>query len=316
MILKTVQQAQVHCPERSLEAILGDLGLPAATYFRWIERAAAGTLADQVVVPHRPAVPPTPVEVEAVTGYAHDHPLLGYKRLAYALMLENKAFVRPWMVRDILADHELLGRRQPPPEPLVRPPAAGHPDQRWHTDLMVWWFADRWFWMIDVLDAYSRYLVHCQLLLSARAADVTQAVQTALDTLPPERRRTGEPEIVHDCGSQFIGHEWAALIQATAMTDVRARAHHPQSNGRDERVHRTFREEMPLANSDSYYQAQEVIQIYRTYYNERRPHSALRYLCPREFYRGDPPAALAARADACRAAATARQAYWEAHRQP
>jgi hypothetical protein len=45
------------------------------------------------------------------------------------------------------------------------------------------------------------------------------------------------------------------------------------------------------------------------------PHSALRYLCPRKFYRGDPAAALAARANACRAAAAARQAYWEAHRQ-
>jgi hypothetical protein len=41
----------------------------------------------------------------------------------------------------------------------------------------------------------------------------------------------------------------------------------------------------------------------------------LRYLCPREFYRGNPAMALVARADACRAAAAARQAYWETHRQ-
>jgi transposase InsO family protein len=88
-----------------------------------------------------------------------------------------------------------------------------------------------------------------------------------------------------------------------------------QTNGRDERVHRTFREEMPLDAAQTFYHAQEVIADYRTYYNERRPHSALRYLSPCEFYRGDPTAALAARADACRAAAAARQAYWEAHQQ-
>lgn len=219
--------------------------MPRASYFRWLERAATGDLADGVVVPRRAAVPPTPAEVEAVTGYARDHPLLGYKRLAYALMLEKKAFVYPWMVREILAEHGLLGR----------PPEADHPDQRWHTDLMVWWFADRWLWMIDVLDAYSRYLVHCQLLLTTRAEDVTLAVQFALDTLPPERRRAGEPEIVHDCGNPFLGREWAALVRATEVTDVRARPHHPQSNGRDERVHRTFREEMPLGDSDSFYHA-------------------------------------------------------------
>ncbi len=315
MILKTVQQAQAHCPERPLDAILADLGLPSATYFRWVDRAAAGQLADRVVVPRRSAVPPTPQEVEIVVDFAHAYPLLGYKRLAYALMLEKKAFLRPWMVHDILAEHRLLGRRQPPPELLVRPPEADHPDQRWHTDLMVWWFADRWFWMIDVLDAYSRYLVHCQLLLTARAEDVTLAVQTALDTLEPERRREGEPEIVHDCGSPFIGREWAQLVHATEMTDVRARAHHPQSNGLDERIHRTFREEMPLDEAETFYQAQAMISHYRTYYNERRPHSALHYLRPLDFYRGDPQAALAARADACRAAAAARQAYWEAHRQ-
>ncbi|MCC6192136.1 MAG: transposase family protein [Anaerolineales bacterium] len=315
-MLKTVQQAQAHGPQRSLEAILADLGLPRTTYFRWVARADAGQLADQVVVPQRPAIPPTPQEADAVVDFARANPLLGYKRLAYALMLEKKAFVLPWMVRDIMAQHELLGRRQPPPEALVRPPEADHPDQRWHTDLMVWWFADRWFWMIDVLDAYSRYLVHCQLLLTARAEDVTLAVQTALDTLPLERRRAGEPEIVHDNSGQFIGREWAALVHATDMTNVRARPHHPQSNGRDERVHRTFREEMPLDQAETFYHAQEVIRRYRSYYNERRPHSALRYLPPREFYRGDPTAALAARADACRAAAAARQAYWQARQQP
>ena len=316
MILKTVQQAQAQCPQRPLDALLADLGLPSATYFRWIDRAASGQLADQVVVPHRSPVPPTPQEVQVVVDFARADPLLGYKRLAYALMLENKAFLRPWMVHHVLAEHQLLGRRQPPPEPLRRPPEADHPDQRWHTDLMVWWFADRWFWLIDVLDAYSRYLVHCQPLLTARAEDVTLAVQTALDTRPPERRRAGEPEIVHDNGGPFIGAEWATLVRATEMTDIRARAHHPQSNGRDERVHRTLREEMPLDDVATFYQAQEVIANYRTYYNEHRPHSALHYLCPHEFYHGDPATALAARADACRAAAAARQAYWETHRQP
>lgn len=88
----------------------------------------------------------------------------------------------------------------------MRPPEAERPDRPWHTNWMVWWFAGRWFWIIDVLDAYSRYLGHCQLLPTARAEDVTLAVQAALDDLPPDRRRAGEREIVHDYGSQFVGH--------------------------------------------------------------------------------------------------------------
>ena len=315
MILDTIHRAQQLCPNRSLNAILADLGLASATYFRWCERAATERLADRRGAPHRPAVPPTPGEVQTVVSFARDQPLLGYKRLAYALMGENQAFLRPWMVHDILAGASLLGRRQPPPERLTRPPEADHPDQRWHTDLMAWWFDGQWFWLVDILDAWSRFLVHCELLMRVRMDDVILATQRALDTLPADRRRPGEPEIVHDGGPQFIGHEWRQFIRATGMTDVRTHPYHPQSNGRDERVHRTFREELPLAEEANWYQAQAVLADYRTYYNDHRPHTALHYLCPRDYYRGDPAAKLAAREAACRAAAVARQAYWNTHRE-
>jgi hypothetical protein len=142
VIMDTIQHAQELCPTRSLTDILTDLGLPKATYYRWLERAAAGRLADRVVVPQRQAVPPTPAEVGVVLDYAYRHPVLGYKRLAYALMAENKAFLRPWMVYGLLGEADLLGRRAPAPEPLIRPPEADHPDQRWHTDLSMWRLGD------------------------------------------------------------------------------------------------------------------------------------------------------------------------------
>jgi transposase InsO family protein len=263
--LATITRAQQLCPERSLAAILTDLGLPPATYYRWQTRAQQQQLADRVVVPAHSALPPTPQEIECVVHGAHRHRLLGYKRLAYALMAENKAFLRPWMVRDILEHHQLLGRRAPAPEPLVRPPAADHPDQRWHTDLTMWWFDDQWFWMIDILDAYSRYLVHCELLLTAKTDAVERAVQRALETL-------------------------------------------------DERVHRTFREELPITSEVVLYEARTMMLDYREYYNHYRPHSALQYLCPVDYYRGDPVARLAEREAKLQTAAAARAAYWQQDR--
>lgn len=315
LILDAVQRARQLCPQRSLDEILADLGVPSATYYRWCERALQGQLADRLCVPQHSALPPTPYEVTSVLNYARAHPLLGYKRLAYALMAENQAFLRPWMVYNVLAEADLLGRRTPPPEPLVRPPEADHPDQRWHTDLMTWWFGGQWFWLIDVLDAYSRYLVHCEVLLTAKANAVILAGQRAIETLRDRPRRPGEPEIVHDGGPQFIGREWAHFVQAVGMTDVRTHPYHPQSNGRDERVHRTLREELSLDENATLYQARAVIAEYRIYYNERRPHSALHYLCPRDYYRGDPATALAEREAKLQAAAAARRAYWEEHRQ-
>ena len=109
--MATIVRAQQLCPGRSLAAILTDLGLPPATYYRWQARAPQHQLADRVVMPSQTALPPTPQEIECVVQGAQRHLLLGYKRLAYALMAENKAFLRPWMVRDILDHHQLLGRR-------------------------------------------------------------------------------------------------------------------------------------------------------------------------------------------------------------
>ncbi len=312
-IMNTIQRAQAMCPERPLTDLLTDLALPKATYYRWLERATAGQLADRVVVPHRRAVSPTPAEVGVVLDFAYHHPLLGYKRLAYALMAENQAFVRPWMVYTILDEAHLLGRRAPAPEPLVRPPEADHPDQRWHTDLSMWRFGGQWFWLIDVLDAYSRYLVDWELLLTAKADDVVRAAQRAIDTLHDRPRRPREPEIVHDGGPQFIGQEWRCFIQATQTTDVRTHPYHPQSNGRDERVHRTFREEIPLDENALLYEARALIAEYGAYYNTQRPHSALHYLCPRDYYRGDPVALLAEREAKLRTAAETRRIYWEQH---
>jgi transposase InsO family protein len=68
-------------------------------------------------------------------------------------------------------------------------------------------------------------------------------------------------------------------------------------------VHRTFREEIPLDETANLYQARAVIAEYRHYYNERRPHSALHYLCPRDHYRGDPVKRIAERETNLRAAA-------------
>lgn len=81
MILAVIERAQQHCPDRSLPAILADLGLARATYYRWQRRTQTDQLADRVIVPRRTALPPTPTEVETVCAFAREHPLLGYKRL-------------------------------------------------------------------------------------------------------------------------------------------------------------------------------------------------------------------------------------------
>ena len=312
LILETARQAQ----ERTgwpVEDILARLGLPSATYYRWHTRAREGHLADQVVVPRRHVALPTSEELEEVRRFALAHPQMGYKRLTWQMVDENVAYLRPYQVYRILSEQDLLCRRQAPAvEALRRPPEPDHPDQVWHIDLMYLYIHRRWYYLVDILDGYSRFLVHWSLNPTMLADTVTLTVQEALEGL--SARRLGEPRLVHDHGSQFLSREWHAFVQAVGVTDIKTRVAHPESNGRLERLHRTHREE-GLVEDDlaDYHRALDAMARWSQYYNDKRPHSALRYLCPADYYRGDPAARLTERERNLAEAAEARKVYWMSH---
>jgi hypothetical protein len=88
----TIALTQARCPDKRIAVILRDLGLPKATYHRWTNRACQQQLADHIATPHREGIPPTPAEVQGVHAFADTHFGLGYKRMAYSLMLEKQAF--------------------------------------------------------------------------------------------------------------------------------------------------------------------------------------------------------------------------------
>ena len=255
--------------------------------------------------------PPTPAEVWAVEQYAHRHPRTGYKRLTAELDARRLAFLRKHQVEEILKAAQLLGGGgNPPAGALKRPPPPERPDQVWHIDLMYLLVGRKWFYLVDILDGYSRYLVHWTLNPTMLAETVTLTVQQALEQL--SERRPEEPQIVHDRGSQFVSGEWKGFVRAAGCRDIRTRVAHPESNGKLERLHRTHREEgLVGAELTDYHAALEAMQRWASYYNQERPHSALKYLQPVTYYRGDPGQELRAREQRLTEAAAARKAYWE-----
>jgi len=310
LILDTVEEAR-SLSGRPLTEVLGHLGLPPATYYRWTHRAELGALDDRIIVPRRQATPPTPEEMAAVCRFALGHPATGYKRLAWLMVDKDVAYLRPWQVYRVLRDHDLMLRRPKIAlEELRRPPEPQRPDQVWHIDLMYLFIRPRWYYLVDILDGYSRFLVHWSLNLTMAADTVTLTVQEALDGLPV--RRIGEPRIVHDHGSQFLSHEWRMFVGASGITDIKIRVAHPESNGVLERLHRTHREEGLVQEAlGDYYGALDAMAAWGRYYNHERPHSALDYLCPVDYYRGDPVARLAERQEKLRQAAQTRALYWK-----
>lgn len=88
-----------------------------------------------------------------------------------------------------------------------------------------------------------------------------------------------------DGGSEFKG-EFAQAVAAAGITDHVNRPHYPQGNGRIERSFRTddleFHEVEDLATSAGALERQ--LTVWNAVYEQIRPHQALGYRTPNEFY--------------------------------
>ena len=197
---------------------------------------------------------------------------------------EDVVCLSPSSVYRILDKHDLLYRWKRSTSAGTKPPQPQAPDQRWHTDILYLWVMSRWYFLVTVLDALSRYIVHWKLLFAMTDKEVVDVVEEALEKTPGAK-----PEVVSDCGSQFTGREFRQLIKRHMLVEIKTRRQHLESNGLIERYHRSFREEGVGENTPSdYYQACELIASWVDYYNHHRFHSALKYLRPIDYYRGNP----------------------------
>ena len=271
-----------------LERILKCLGLSPGRYHAWRQRAESGCLADRASIGTAYSRI-LPEEKEAVLTYALEHPEDGYRRLAWQMVDEDVAFLSPSSVYRVLSDADLLYRWKRSTRSGQAPPKPVKSNERWHTDIMYLRIADSWYFLVTVLDAYSRYVVHWELLTSMRAADVRLVIQQALE-------RTGaRPQIVSDNGSQFTAAEFKQLVRLFELDHIRIRTYHPESNGVLERFHRSTREELGDELLGTLGRARELIGRWVRHYNEQRLHAGIEYLPPVEYYRGDPQARLTER---------------------
>ena len=284
----------------TLRRILHRLGLTKARYRDWIRRGAADALADRApVAANRDGI--LVEERAAVIRYALEHPKDGYRRLTWQMLDADVAYLSESSVYRILQASDLLSRWKRSASVGTPPAKPTRPHERWHTDLMYLRVADTWYFLVTVLDAYSRYVVHWELLTTMTAADVGLVIQQALE-------QTGAtPQVVTDNGSQFTAGEFKDLVRRFAFEHIRIRTYHPESNGPVERFHRSTREALGDETLRNLSQARAIIARWIAHYNEERLHAGLGYLTPADYYRGNPAARRAERRRKLDTARHARQ---------
>ena len=289
-------QEEVELSKRSsgwpVERTLSVLGVSPTTYYRWL-RAAALRVAEGHTEPPSPVQPyeTLPEEKAAVIEYALKHPELRHRELAWRMVDEDLVYVSSSTVYRILREAKLVcpwsrrtKRRREETE------KASRADQIWATDIKYVWVGDRHYFLVCFLDEYSRYIVHHELLLGMDGASVSVAAQAALETLPvdAEGRLLRRPAIRSDNGSCYISREFGGLLDEHELSHRRIKPHCPEENGLMERANRTLGEALEEEELTDYLQAVKVIGRLIRWYNEERLHSALGFLRPVDYYRGDP----------------------------
>lgn len=312
---------------------LAKLGVSRASYYRWCREKAWAK--EDTPDPVRPVqyYEALPEEQQAVVRYARKHPELRHREMAWRMVDEEVAFLSGTTVYRILRRENLVcpWRRRTKRYREEAEKAQG-PNERWATDFMHVKVCGVEYFLLAFIDEYSRYIVHHELLTSTDGLTVSWEAQRALEKLEvnsnrgliegrsskgpgpalqqtttangnsgpsaPATNQAGKsnmPKIRSDNGSAYIAKEFRTVLGAHGIGHHRIKPHCPEENGVMERANRTIREKYEEHDPKNYLEAREVLGQIVGWYNEQRLHSALGYLRPVDYHRGDAKALQEAR---------------------
>lgn len=269
--------------------IVNHIGITRSKYYDW-RRRYGKTNEHNAWIPRDFYL--TDREKRAIIAYYNDHLLEGYRRLTYMMMDDDIVAVSPSSVYRVLVNAGLLRRwnRKPSKKGAgFQQPLKAH--EHWHIDISYINICGTFYYLCSILDGFSRYIVHWEIRESMTEADVEIILQRAREKFPDAK-----PRIISDNGPQFISKDFKEFIRISGMTHVKTSPYYPQSNGKLERYHRTvkgtcIRVKTPLSLED----ARDLVTDFVDHYNNKRLHSAIRYVTPKDKLQGRAEMILAER---------------------
>lgn len=263
----------------NISALCRQYGITRKTGYKWIERYQSGNpLSDQSKAPlFRPRKTPPEIE-EMILEVRMQHPTWGARKILRYLSNRGKTNLpAPSTATDILHRNGFIS-----PEESVKHTTYQRFERKQPNDLWQMDFKGH-FAMLDgnrchpltMKDDHSRYL----LCLDAYENQRWEGVNASLMRVFTEY---GLPNtILCDNGAPWGDTQngytpFEIWMMQMDILPIHGRPFHPQTQGKEERFHRTFNEDVvkqiPLKNLSH---AQEVFDNYRIEFNTERPHEAL-----------------------------------------
>jgi putative transposase len=262
-------------PGSRLTHVLEVLGIATSTWYR---RDVAEE--DR----RRPGPQPRRIALEVeqvVKGRAESNPWYGYKRIA-VMCRRSGCGVSNRQAYRVMKEHGLLQKRDRRKAEVhqalklweLLPKKA---NDLWQMDVTYVHIPGYgWWYVVSVIDYFSRYLLSAYLTPSY----CTHAVLEALDEARREAERVhggdiGRPFLVTDNGPSFISRRFQGDVKRW-FSHVRIQYRMPTHIGLVERFHQTLKaEEIYWRLYESPAHGRECIEEFRHRYNGARPHWAL-----------------------------------------
>lgn len=190
----------------------------------------------------------------------------------------------PTTINKVLRSEKLLDL----PKTRCRGKTYGRFQRPWvmnlvQTDYKTWSRGIKSIWILD----------DCSRMILAHRIVSNSSAETVIDLLRDVIATYGAPkQILSDHGTEFYsvtGGKGASALdkfcEENGIRHVMGRVRHPETQGKMERTHRSAAEEvLAFGKIDTLEEAKETFARWVQYYNWERPHQALNYIAPGEYF--------------------------------
>ncbi len=274
----------------NLRRLCSRFGISPNTAYKWLDRfrtAGVTGLEDRSRRPHNSPARTSKSMEETIIKLRSKHPAWGGRKLERRLLdLGHTGVPRPSTITAILRRHHLLDPKESAKHKAFCRFERPAPNELWQMDFKGDFpLSQGRCYPLTILDDHSRYAIAVEACQRITRVITQQALIKVF-------RRYGLPEWI-TCDN---GAPWGSSTRSdyTALTVwflrlgigvSHSRPHHPQTQGKDERFHRTLKAEvLRYQHGDTLDEWQRHFDHFRTIYNTVRPHEALSMAVPASRY--------------------------------
>jgi len=264
---------------KHVSVICSDYGISVRTLLRWVkhyrEYGVTGLENKSRTPKRQPNKTPTHIE-DLVVKTKLEKPYYGCRMIKHLLEVP----ISHATVSKILKKHNLGVKIKPKPQECKRFERK-HPDSLWQMDIYEFRIAQIGrVKVFNIEDDHSRYVCASNIFKRKTAANAARTLKIALSN----GRIPGA--IYVDKGRQFISNVFRKLCDESSIKLIIGRPFNPRARGKIEGFHKIlWKELISQVHFRDLKHAQQEIDKFRKYYNNKRPHGGINYEQPVKRYK-------------------------------